>query len=109
MKVFRRDCRRKTSECEVLYTGKEDGIHQWFKEICAGDEIGWDFVDSVINSKMSFTAFVSRMTRSYVTIYEKSPSFMSVNTFVSWFFYVINRRCGRTHPREQLLLQYYKA
>ena len=86
MKVFRRDCRRKTSECEVTYTGKEDAIHQWSKEICAGDEIGWDFVDSVINSKMSFTAFVRRMTRSYVTIYEKSPSFMSVNTFVSWFF-----------------------
>ena len=40
MKVYRRNCRRKTSQCEVLYTGKEDAIHQWSKEICAGDEIG---------------------------------------------------------------------
>ena len=86
MKVFRGDCKAKSNQCRVQYSGKEDGIHQWSKEICAGDEIGWDFVDSVINSKISFTAFVRRMTRSYATIYLQSPSFMSVSTFVSWFF-----------------------
>ena len=63
MKVFARDCRQKSSLCRVQYSGKEDGIHQWSKEISAGDEIGWDFVDSVINSKISFTAFVRRMTK----------------------------------------------
>ena len=33
-----------------MYSVETDGIHQWSKDVCAGDEIGWDFVDMVLDS-----------------------------------------------------------
>ena len=52
----------------------------------AGDEIGWDFVTSVITTKSSFSAFCKEMTRKYKTTNIRAGSFMSPNTFIKCFF-----------------------
>ena len=53
---------------------------------CAGDEIGWDFVNSVLKFKISFSGYCTEMTRKYITSMDNAPSFMSPNTFINWFF-----------------------
>ena len=53
---------------------------------CAGDEIGWDFINAVKTSKISFTGFCNQMTRVYKTTYSDAQAFMSVKTFIGWFF-----------------------
>ena len=86
MKVLKRQCLRQTKECEVKYSGDIDCIHQWTREICAGDEIGYDFVKSVLDSHETFSAFVSRMNHLYNSNKRNSAKFMSVKSFISWFF-----------------------
>ena len=53
---------------------------------CAGDEIGWDFVSSVLKFKTSFSGYCSEMTRKYITCMDNAAHFMSPNTFINWFF-----------------------
>ena len=53
---------------------------------CAGDEIGWDFVQSVLRFKTSFSGYCAEMTRRYITAMDNAPHFMSPNTFINWFF-----------------------
>ena len=54
--------------------------------ICAGDEIGWDFVSMMKTSKISLTSFCDEMTRKYKTTNVLAAPFMSSNTFVIWVF-----------------------
>lgn len=63
----------------------------WTKEVAIGDEIGWDFVNRVLLSKLSFSAFCAEMTRTYRSNHPTSAAFISKTTFVSWFF----AWCGR--------------
>ena len=58
----------------------------WSKDVAAGDEIGWDFVNRVLSSKMSFSSFCADTTRIYISTHPCSAHFMSKTTFVSWFF-----------------------
>ena len=53
---------------------------------CAGDEIRWDFIHAVKTSKISFTGFCNEMTRVYKTTHTNGDPFMSVKTFIGWFF-----------------------
>ena len=53
---------------------------------CAGDEIGWDFIHAVKTLKISFTGFCNEMTRVYKTTHTNGDPFMSVKTFIGWFF-----------------------
>ena len=86
MMVLMRQCQGKSKECQVKYSGEDDHIHQWSRDICAGDEIGYDFVNSVLNSKSTFSGFVSHMNTLYMSNYSETPKFMSVHSFMSWFF-----------------------
>ena len=52
----------------------------------AGSEIGWDFVQDVVSKKTSFKAYCDDMTRKYQTNNTLSTGFMSINTFLKWFF-----------------------
>jgi hypothetical protein len=72
--------------CTIEYSGYKDAIHRLSKEISCGYEIGWEFVHLVKTSKASFTCFVNNMTRRYRATCANSPAFMSVKTFVKWFF-----------------------
>jgi hypothetical protein len=75
-----------SGRCFQAYTGMEDNIHFWTKETACGDEIGWDFVDSVVRTKTSFSAYVNLKSAHYISLHECSVPFMSRSTFVSWFF-----------------------
>ena len=56
------------------------------KTTCTGDEIRWDFINTVKTSKTSFTGFCLQMTQIYQTTNSGSEPFMSHKTFISWFF-----------------------
>ena len=62
------------------------GLFFYTKATCAGDEIGWDFINAVKTSKISLTGFCSQMIRIYQTTHSGSEPFMSHKTFISWFF-----------------------
>ena len=72
--------------CCLEYSGDQDSIFFLSKYTCAGDEIGWGFVNLVKTSKISFTVFCNEMTRRYQTTNVLTAPFMSVNTFVKWIF-----------------------
>ena len=62
------------------------GMFFYTNTTCAGDEIGWDFINAVKTSKISFTGFCNQMTRVYKTTYSDAQAFMSVKTLIGWFF-----------------------
>ena len=82
--VFFRKC--PNSQCHLEYSGDQDSVFFLSNNTCAGDEIGWDFISMVKNSKISFTAYCNEMTRKYHTTNPLSAPFMSTNTFVKWIF-----------------------
>lgn len=68
-----------------LFGGEKEGIFFLSKSTGAGDEIGWDFVDSVRKGRFSFTAFCDVMTQRYKTTNPQGPNFMSPKTFGKWW------------------------
>ena len=74
------------NNCSISYSGEDHSIFFLSEITSAGDEIGWDFVSAVKNSRISFTAFCNEMTRKYRTTNVLSAPFMSPNTFVKWIF-----------------------
>ena len=54
--------------------------------ICAGYEIGWEYVESVNSSKQTFSGFVSCMTGKYKRKFPATLGFMSAKSFISWWF-----------------------
>ena len=72
----------------IPYTkgAEEKAIFMYSTATTAGDEIGWDFVTSVITAKSSFSAFCKEMTGMYQKKNIMTGPFMSPNTFIKWFF-----------------------
>ena len=62
---------------------------------CAGDEIGWDFVQSVLRFKTSFSGYCAEMTRRYITAMDNATHFMSPNTFINCFFCLVGKHENR--------------
>ena len=79
-------CQNNTCEKSFYEIAPTMGLFFYSKTTCAGDEIGWDFINAVKTSKISFTGFCSHMTRMYETTNSGSEPFMSRKTFISWFF-----------------------
>ena len=77
--VFNLPCQNGTCELKFEEVAEEQGIYFAFKVTCAGDEIGWDFVQDVVTKRTSFKAFCEDMTRKYKTNNPMSPSFMSIH------------------------------
>ena len=84
--VYDRHCQNYNPLCQLPYTGKEDCLHLLTSKTAAGDEIGWDFVDKVMKSQITFSGFCDLMTNHYRRLNVKSSPFMSVNTFLDWWF-----------------------
>ena len=84
--VFNLPCHNGTCELKFEEVAEEQGICFSSKVTCVGDEIGWDFVQDVVTKRTSFKAYCEDMTRKYQTNNPMSPSFMSINTFLKWFF-----------------------
>ena len=74
--------------CTIPFTSaaKQKGIFIFTHATSAGDEIGWGFIHSVLRTKCSFTAYCNEMSRKYQTSNVLSGPFMSVKTFIAWFF-----------------------
>ena len=66
--------------------GRDDGIHLLSPLTGAGDEIGWDFVDRVMKSQITFSGYCDLITNQYKRLNKMSAPFMSVNTFLDWWF-----------------------
>ena len=76
------------NKCEKKFCDVSGTFSMFFytNTTCAGDEIGWDFINAVKTSKISFTGFCNQMTWVYKTTYSDAQAFMSVKTFIGWFF-----------------------
>ena len=76
------------NKCEKKFSdvSRTWGMFFYTNTTCAGDEIGWDFINAVKTSKISFTGFCNQMTRVYKTTYSNAQAFMLVKTFIGWFF-----------------------
>ena len=77
-----------SGNCEIPYAeaAAEQGICFSTTVTCAGDEIGWDFITDVLKKMTSFSAFCAEMSIKYRTNNPMAASFMSTNTFISYFF-----------------------
>ena len=67
------------------WTGEEERIFRLSADTCAGYEIGWSFVDTMLNVGCNFSAFCKNTTSTYQLINEESK-FMGPTTFRKWFF-----------------------
>ena len=74
--------------CTIPYSNAAENENIFFlsKYMCAGDEIGWDFINGVRKMKTSFTAFCNELTRKYQTNNILSSPFMNSKTFITWVF-----------------------
>ena len=88
--IWIKRCKASNRQCDVG-PGLADSIHFLSKETGAGDEIGWDFVDHVLNSHITFGAYCTLMNNKYQRINSRSASFMSNNTFIAWWFSWISK------------------
>ena len=61
--VFNLPCRNGTCELKFEEVAEEQGISFSSKVTCAGDEIGWYFVQDVVTKGTSFKAYCDDMTR----------------------------------------------
>ena len=84
--VFNLPCHNGTCELNFEEVAEEQGIFIISKVTCVGGEIGWDFVQDVVTKRKSFKAYCEDMIRKYQTNNPMSPSSMSINTFLKWFF-----------------------
>ena len=79
-------CQAGRCERKFEIVAATEGIFFYTRVTCAGDEIGWDFINRVKTTKISFTAFCDEMTRFYKTTNLNSEPFMNKTTFIGWFF-----------------------
>ena len=86
IKYFGLKCPRNTCDKKFVDASGTWGMFFYASTTCTGDEIGWDFIHAVKTSKISFTGFCNEMTRVYKTTHTNGDPFMSVKTFIGWFF-----------------------
>ena len=70
----------------IYWCSKRERIFIFTHTTAAGDEVGWDFINSVLRTKCSFTSYCTELSKKYQTSNVLSGPFMSVKTFISWFF-----------------------
>ena len=83
--VFFRKCLN--SQCHLEYSSDQDSVFFLSNNTCAGDEIGWDFISMVKNSKIRFTG--SHLSQSHFMF------------FVQFFIYLWN--CEKTTRYENII------
>ena len=71
--------------CTVPFTDavKEKRIFIFTHATAVGDEIGWDFINSMLRTECSFTSYCTELSRKYQTSNVLSEPFMSVKSFIS--------------------------
>ena len=71
--------------CETFWNGEKESIFRSTSVTCAGEEIGWGFVEMVLKAKCSFTAYTEIMNDGYKRL-GRSKKFMCPKTFRNWFW-----------------------
>ena len=76
------------NECTLPFTeeAKKKNIFLYTKSTACGEEMGWDFIQSVMKTKIWFTAFCDEMAWRCQTINIMASPFMSPKTLISWLF-----------------------
>lgn len=90
-KVYYRKCIGDNCSNKVIYSGEENSVFFWTKEVAVAEEIGWRFVSEVLAKRTTFSAFCGGMTEVYRDSHPTSAPFICKTTFISWFF----AWCGR--------------
>ena len=86
-KIFKRNCISTSNPCTQLWDeGEKLHLHVMSNETAAGDEIGWEFVNSVLNSGTTFSAYCKMITSNYQMRNPYSRRFMDPKTFLKWWF-----------------------
>ena len=80
--VCDRQCLSEIAACVIEYSGEQDSIHILSRYTAAGDEIGWDYVNHVMNSAISFSGYCNIVNARYPL----GESFMSRQTFIDFIF-----------------------
>ena len=77
-----------SGNCEIPYAeaAAEQDICFSTTVTCTWDEIGWDFIMDVLKKRTSFGAFCAEMSIKCHTNNPMAAPFMSINTFISYFF-----------------------
>ncbi|XP_069101637.1 uncharacterized protein [Argopecten irradians] len=83
--VYTRICL--SSSCLLPWDeGKMSCIHVYSADTAAGDEIGFMFINQVLNSKTTFSGFCKSMTSTYRRRCPQSRGFMDPAVFLNWWF-----------------------
>ena len=75
------------AECEVLYDGSDDCIHFWKTPTAICAELGHKFMNDMVRNGTTFSRFCEEMTEVYQGYNPMLVSFVSVHTFIDWFFH----------------------
>ena len=81
--VYARKCI--AGNCTRQYDGCEDSLFRSTSSVACGYEVGWEFVESVLCSKQTFSGFRKVVQARYAR-FSSPVDFMAVNTFIKWWF-----------------------
>ena len=86
-RVLTRICTNNEGPCELKWDeGGSRCIHIVTRDTAAGDEISWAFVNLVLCSKITFSAFCKLKTQEYKEYNINLRSFMDPSVFIKWWF-----------------------
>ena len=74
----------KAKLCSKVWNGDEEKIVRHTYQSCAGEEIGWDYIEHVVHSKCGFKSYCNIMSARYKSMGSKEK-FMSATTFRAWW------------------------
>ena len=83
MEVYGRTCM--AGNCFRKYDGVEDSLFRSSTVIACGYEIGWEFMESVMSSRQTFSGYRKVIQSRYERVSSPFP-FMSLNSFIKWWF-----------------------
>lgn len=81
--VYKRYCLNES--CTILWTGEVECIYRSSTKVCEGYEIGWEFVETVNNGKMTFSGFTKFMDSRYQRL-SSASKFLCISAFINWWF-----------------------
>ena len=84
-RVYTRLCAQATCRLKWDY-GRSNCVHVLSTDTCAGDEIGWLFVNRVLSCGQTFSAFCDEMSQIYKCRNIDSRPFMSTPVFLRWWY-----------------------
>lgn len=85
-KVYNRNCINGNPCSQQWDEGEKLCLHVLSNETAAGDEIGWDFVNQVLNSQATFSSYCTTKTDHYQMRDPYCHKFMDPKTFLKWWF-----------------------